>query len=119
MFISQLIVGIVIIFTYLLVSRISNEILGINDIVFAVFTNAAMDILYVAFVFMPMMVVQTKIVPKNVEATVYSMFGSLKNLSNDTISPFMGGIIAKNFGVTKNNMSNMSKIFLFKYNFLF
>ena len=113
MLIAHLIIGVAIMSTYLLVSRISYEVLGVNDIVFAFFTDAALDVLFVAFIFMPMLVVQTKIVPKNVEATVYSVFGSLRNLANDTVSPLMGGIIANNLGVTRDNFDNISQ-FLFK-----
>jgi len=107
MFIAHIIIGFAIMSTYLLVSRISKEVFGINDILFAFFTDAALDILFVAFIFMPMLVVQTKIVPKNVEATIYSVFGSLRNLANDTISPIFGGLIAKYFGVTRENFDSI------------
>lgn len=50
--------------SFLQVSRISKEVFGMNDIFFSFVSDAALDILYVAFVVMPTSVVQTKIVPK-------------------------------------------------------
>mmetsp|Transcript_30039 Transcript_30039/g.26613 ORF Transcript_30039/g.26613 Transcript_30039/m.26613 type:complete len:255 (+) Transcript_30039:737-1501(+) len=115
MFIAHIIIGFAIMSTYLLVSRISKEIFGINDILFAFFTDAALDILFVAFIFMPMLVAQTKIVPKNVEGTIYSVFSSIRNLANDTISPVFGGLIATHFKVTRDNFDNISSIVLIQF----
>jgi Na+/melibiose symporter-like transporter len=107
MVLAHLTIGAAIMSAFLLVSRISKEVLGINDVLFSFFTDAALEILFVAFVFMPTLVVQTKIVPKNVEATVYSVFASLRNLAHDCISPFIGGIIANRFSVTRENFENI------------
>jgi len=109
MVMAHLTIGVAIMSTFLLVTRISKEVLGINDIVFSFFTDAALEVLFVAFIFMPTLVVQTKIVPKNVEATVYSAFASLRNVANDFIAPMMGGMIAKSFNVTKDNFDNIGK----------
>ncbi|CAI2367375.1 unnamed protein product [Moneuplotes crassus] len=115
MLIAHIILGMAIMTTYLLVSRISKEVLGINDILFSFFTDMAVDVLYVAFVAMPILVVQTKIIPRNVEATIYSIFGSLRNLANDTVSPFVGGIIAKSCGVSRDNFTEISYIVIIQF----
>lgn len=109
MVLAHITIGLAILTTFLLVTRISKEYLGINDVLFSFFTDAALEVLFVAFVFMPTLVVQTKIVPKNVEATVYSVFASLRNVANDFISPMIGGMIADAFGVTKDNFKNIGR----------
>lgn len=115
MVIAHITIGFAIMITYLLVSRISKEVLGINDILFSLFTDAALEILFVAFVFMPMLVVQTKIVPKNVEATVYSVFASLRNLASDFVSPIIGGLIADNYHVSKDNFDHIGTIVIIQF----
>jgi hypothetical protein len=115
MIIAHVIIAWAVMTTYLLVSRISKEVFGINDVLFALFTDSALEILFVAFVFMPMLVVQTKIIPKNVEATVYSVFASLRNIAHDFISPVVGGVIAQCFNVSKNNFKNIGSIVIIQF----
>ena len=98
--------------SFLLVSRISKNVFGLNDIFFSFFTGTLMDVLYVAFVLMPTLVLQTKIVPKNIEATVYSFFTSLLNLANTFISPIIGGIISDFFHVSKDDFTYLPTIIL-------
>ena len=83
-----------------------------NDIFFSFFTEAAADILYVAFIAMPTLVLQTKIVPKNIEATVYSFFTSFQNLANNFLSPIIGGMIANLFHVSKDDFTYFPTVLL-------
>lgn len=115
MIIAHILIGISVIPTYLLVTRISHDILGFNDVVFSVFSNAALEVLFVAFVFMPTLVVQIKIVPKNVEATIYNIFSTFKNMAHDFISPMIGGVIANEFGVSSYNFDNIKWIILIQF----
>lgn len=94
MFTAQLIIALSVLVTLMLVTRFSKEVLGINDIFFAFFTDATIEVMYSAFVYMPTLVIQTRIVPKNVEATVYSVISSLRNIANAFVSPLVGGKIA-------------------------
>ena len=98
--------------TFLIVSRISKDVFGINDIVFSFFAEAAAYCLYVAFVGMPTLVLLTKIVPKNIEATIYSFFTSLQNLSIRFFCPMVGGIITDAFRITKDDFTNLSVVIL-------
>ena len=107
MLIAHVLIGIAIIVNLMLVTRFSRDVLGINDVLFSIFTDSALEILYVAFVFMPSLVVQTKIIPKNVEATVYSLFTSMNNFTRGFVSPMFGGIIAGTFNVTNDNFENL------------
>ena len=115
MIIAHIIIGISVIPTFLLVTRISKNTFGINDVVFSVFTDAALEVLFVAFIDMPSLVVQIKITPKNVEATVYNMFRTISNLTADFISPMIGGTIASVFSVSSNNFDNVSWIIVIQF----
>lgn len=117
MIVGHITIALAVLTTWLLVTRISKEVFGINDILFSFFTDASLEIFMVAFIFMPTLVVQTKIVPKNVEATVYSVFASIRNFSNDVISPLIGGLIADSFGVTNDNFSKIGSIVLIQLGF--
>ena len=112
MLIAHILIGIAIIVNLMLVTRFSKDVLGINDVLFSVFTDSALEILFIAFVFMPSLVVQTKIIPKNVEATVYSLFTSMHNFARGFISPIFGGIIAKMLHVTNDNFENLKWLLL-------
>ena len=115
MIIAHIIIGMSLIPTYLLVTRISKNTFGIDDVVFSIFTDAALEVLFVAFVDMPTLVVQTKITPKNVEATIYNMFRTICNLTADFISPMIGGVIASVFSVTSKNFDNISWIVVVQF----
>lgn len=112
MLIAHILIALAIIVNLMLVTRFSKNVLGINDVMFSVFTDSALEILFIAFVFMPSLVVQTKIIPKNVEATVYSIFTSMSNLARGFISPLFGGVIAGLFKVTNDNFQNLKWLLL-------
>ena len=115
MIIAHIVIASSVIPTYLLVSRISNKTLGINDILFAIMSEALLKALFVAFINMPSLVVQTKITPKNVEATIYSMFRTISNLTSDFISPMIGGIIASSFHVSTKTFKHMTSILVVQF----
>lgn len=64
MVVAHITIGVAVLTTLMLVTRVSKEILGINDVFFAFFTDAALEVLFIAFISMPTLVLQTKIVPK-------------------------------------------------------
>ena len=115
MIIAHIIIASSTIPTYLLVTRISNKTLGINDVVFSIMSDALLKALFVAFINMPSLVVQTKITPKNVEATIYSLFRTISNLTSDFISPMMGGIIASSFDVSNKKFEHMTSILVVQF----
>ena len=107
MFWSQIIIAFVISINYLFVSRISKEYLHINDLAFCLFTDVFAEIPFQGFVYMPTFVVQAKIIPKSIEATVFAIFMSLSNLSQGVISPLFGATLATFFGVTGEDFSRL------------
>ena len=58
-----------------------------------------------AFVDLPCMVLFAKIIPKNIEGTVFAFLTGTINLSNGVLSPIVGSIVNDAFfGVTRDNM---------------
>ena len=115
MIIAHVVIAIAVLGIYWLVTRISYRIFGINDYIFAFFGDAVIETLFVAFIYMPTLVLQTKVVPKNTEATVYSFFSSLMIFANQFVSPLFGSFIANLFGVTKDNFDQIGTIVLIEF----
>ncbi len=82
------------VFTLMFVLRL-NLALGINDLVFIVFTSTIVDTLNLAFSLMPALVLFARITPNHIEATVFAFLTSVNNLNN---------VISSNVGVLINNL---------------
>lgn len=115
MIVAHIVIAIAVLGIFWLVTRISKNIFGFNDYLFAFFGDAVIETLFVAFIYMPTLVLQTKIVPKNTEATVYSFFSSLMIFGNQFVSPLFGSFIANIFGVTKDNFDSIGTIVLIEF----
>lgn len=115
MIIAHVVIAISILGIFLLVTRISKDVLGINDYVFAIFGDAIIETLFIAFIYMPTLVFQTKIVPKNTEATVYSFFTSLSIFASQFIAPLWGSFIASQYDLSKNNFDSIGTVVLIEF----
>ena len=81
--------------------------MGINDLIFIIFTSVVTDILNLTFSQFPTLVLFAKITPKHIEATVFAFFTGIYNLSNFVLSPNIGVLVNKYFvGVTSSNIQN-------------
>ena len=54
--------------------------LGIDDIVFIIFTDAVFGTFFYSFFFMNCLVMMAKIIPNDIEASMYALMASCKNL---------------------------------------
>lgn len=52
---------------------------------------------------MPTVVMQARIIPKQVEGTIFALFMSLNNLSGQFIAPLFGATLADHFGVSSED----------------
>jgi hypothetical protein len=82
-------------------------VLGINDLGFCLFTDVLGEILFQAFVCMPTLVVQAKIIPANIEGTMFALFMSMSNLSNGFVAPFVGACLSTAYGVTDEDFTRL------------
>lgn len=84
-----------------------NVAIGINDLLFIIFTSIITDTLGLAFTNMPSMVLFAKITPKRIEATVFALLTGVHNLAGGFLAPMIGAGINKAFvGVTADNLDN-------------
>jgi hypothetical protein len=94
------------IFGLLFVLRI-NVMIGINDLVFIIFTSIVTDTLILSLRIMPVMVLFAKITPHHIEATVFAFLTGVFNFSLVVISPMIGAFINRTFvNVTTTDLSN-------------
>ena len=87
--------------------------IGLNDIFFYGIQAFFEDALLMAFIDLPCMVLFAKIIPKNIEGTVFAFLTGTINFSNGVLSPMIGSVINDAFiGVTTDNMkqSNFIKL---------
>ena len=112
-------IALCIVCNYLFVSGFSRVVLHINDKFFCLFTDVGAEVLFQAFVYMPTLVVQTKIIPKNIEGTMFALFMSLGNLANGFVSPMFGATLATWFGVDEDDFSALSILVLIQFGLSF
>lgn len=65
-----------------------------------------------AFSFLPVLVLFTKITPHGVEASVFAMLTGLFNFSSGVGGPMFGSFLCKLFGVTTEKMDDYYKLIL-------
>ena len=94
--------------TLVFVLRWNITYLGINDVVFIIFTSLITDSLSQTFSFLPSLVLFAKVTPPHVEATVFSLLTGINNFANFFVSPMMGLLINNLFvGVSNSSLNNM------------
>ncbi|MDB9537203.1 folate/biopterin family MFS transporter [Dolichospermum planctonicum CS-1226] len=85
--------------TLLLVTH-TNRLLGINDHWFSLGDNLVITVIG-QIVFMPVLVLATKLCPPGIEATFFALIMSVFNLGG-TVSYWLGSIMMKWLGITEN-----------------
>lgn len=85
--------------TLLLVTH-TNRLLGINDHWFSLGDNLVITVIG-QIVFMPVLVLATKLCPPGIEATFFALIMSIFNLGG-TVSYWLGSMLMKWLGITEN-----------------
>jgi hypothetical protein len=93
----------------LLVSRLNTKI-GISDYALAIFSSSACNMLG-EFISMPILSLAAILCPKDLEATVYSVFMSAMNFGS-IISWVMSSILTDVLGITTRDFTNLGKLIL-------
>jgi folate/biopterin transporter len=91
----------------MLVTRF-NKTLGISDYLIAIFSSSACNMI-AEFIIMPILSLAAILCPKDLEATVYSVFMSSINFGY-TISYIMSSILTEVMGITTTNFDNLPKL---------
>ena len=84
---------------------------GLSPLVFIIATSAVTDTLYSAFVTMPSMIVFAKLIPQNIESSMFALLTGLMNFSNLFVSKMLGNFINIFFEVTEDNLTDLWKLY--------
>lgn len=89
-----------------------NLLIGLNDLMFIIFTDTVTSILALAFTQMPTMILFSKITPRNIEATVFAFLTGTFNFTG-IMGQWIGSFINERFvGVTSTDLSDFYKLVL-------
>lgn len=102
--VSILLTTITTVFDIMYVLRVHEGIL--NDYVMLIFTNLLEDLVNMRFSNLPQMVINGKVTPKSIEATVFAVFAGMSNLGYGVVAPIIGNLIASALGINKVNLGN-------------
>ena len=84
-----------------------NQYLYINDYVFLFFTNLFEDFLSTRFIIIANGVINARITPNNIEASILAIFTGLGNLGFGLIGTLMGNFWGSYFRIDGNNLENL------------
>lgn len=88
-----------------------HKIIGMSDVFFYGIQNFFIGALFMAFYDLPMMVLFAKVIPKNIEGTVFALLTGTINFSGGVLSPLIGSMFNDAFlGVTTENMKTSNMI---------
>ena len=91
----------------LFVTRITKDVLGLDDHLVAVLGSSSEEVLDQALRFMPSVVLFSKITPPSLEGTVYSVFASINNFAFMFLAPTIGASLAAAYGVNRTDFSRL------------
>ena len=84
---------------------------GMDPYWFMMASSSVTDVLYIAFVNMPGMVLFAKLIPANIESSMFALLTGLMNLSNLFLAKMLGNYINTYIGVTEDNLEDLWKLY--------
>lgn len=88
---------------------VTGNTFGLSPMVFIVFTSTVFDIIYTALMYMPGLVIFAKLIPHNIEASMFALLMGLSNFS-DFGAKMLGNGINYFVGVTNENLEDLWKL---------
>ena len=80
---------------------------GLDPLVFMLLTSTVTDLLQDAFQRLPGMVLFAKMIPTNIESSMFAMLTGLMNLSNGFTAKMLGNAINSFVGVHEKNLTDL------------
>lgn len=96
-------------FTLLYVNQIY---FGLNPLVFCLLTSTVTDSLSQALMNLPMQVLFAKLIPEDIESSMFALLTGLMDFSQSYLSPQLGNMVNKLIGVSQDNMEDLWKLCL-------
>lgn len=84
-----------------------NILFGMDPYWFMMMSSAVTDVLYNAFVNLPGMVLFAKLIPGNIESSMFALLTGLMNFSNLFAAKMLGNYVNSFFGVTQENLHDL------------
>ena len=89
---------------------------GLKPIAFLLISEAALGQLYTVLIFVPIAIVYAKMIPNNIESTVFALLTGLNVVANYFVNKVWGNAINKMFvGVTKDNLEDLSTLYIISF----
>ena len=85
---------------------------GLDPLVFMIVTSTVTDLLQDAFQRLPGMVLFAKMIPSNIESSMFAMLTGLMNLSNGFTAKMLGNIINSFVGVHEKNLTDLWVLYI-------
>lgn len=85
---------------------------GLSPIIFVVLTSTVMDTLVSAFTVLPAMVLFAKLIPQNVESSMFALLTGVLNFCSLFAAKELGVLINRSIGVTTSNLSQLWKLYV-------
>ena len=89
-----------------------NILFGMDPYWFMIFSSTIADVLYNAFVMLPGMVLFAKLIPANIESSMFAMLTGLMNFSNLFAAKMLGNYVNTFFNVTQDNLGELWKLYI-------
>jgi hypothetical protein len=74
--------------------------LGLSPMKFVIFTSTVTDTLSISLITLPSQVLFAKLIPEDIESSMFALLTGMLNLSNNTLSPMLGNFTNLFIGVT-------------------
>ena len=84
--------------------------LGLSPMMFCILTSTVTDTLSQAFLNLPCQVLFAKLIPENIESSMFALLTGLMNFSNGFLSPQLGNFYNHFIGVTQDNLTDLWKL---------
>ena len=94
----------------ILVYRINITFFNMSDLTFVILSSLVSDTMSLAFSLLPMLVLFTKVTPNYIEASVFALLTGISNFSGGVVSPLIGSIICRWFGVDSDHLDKYSTL---------
>ena len=99
---------------YINVRRWNIDYLGIPDFPYNIFLHMIGKATLLALMVVPMTCLLMKVIPKNIEASMFALVTGILKFSTDWAGDMIGGIYCNIFGVTTDNLSEFHWVIITK-----
>jgi len=89
--------------------------LGMSKFWFLMFSDSAIGEIYNILTFVPTAIVYGKMIPNNIESTVFSLLTGLNVFSNFFVNRMFGNFINRFVGVNKDNLEDLYTLYLISF----